>query len=97
MKREKIITLDLTGCKNWYELHERIRIVFDFPDGYGHNWIAFSDFLWSECDADKVVIIGETKVANNLKADIKSMNELLEKNKQYWANSDTPFDYEIIS
>ncbi len=23
-KKEKVVTLDLTGCKNWIELHERI-------------------------------------------------------------------------
>ena len=55
----KGIQLDLTGCKGYYELHERIRQAFNFPNFYGHNWSAFWDFLWSECDADRVKITGE--------------------------------------
>ena len=50
----KIIELDLTGCKYLAEIHERIRVAFDFPEWYGKNWSAFWDLLWSECDADKV-------------------------------------------
>ena len=56
----KIIELDLTGCKNTRDIHERIRTAFDFPDWYGNNWSAFWDLLWSECDADKVIVKGET-------------------------------------
>lgn len=32
MEDKKIITLDLTGCKYLGEIHERIRIAFDFPE-----------------------------------------------------------------
>ena len=55
----KGIQLDLTGCKGYYELHERIRQAFNFPNFYGHNWRAFWDLLWSECDADRVEMTGE--------------------------------------
>lgn len=41
----KVIQLDLTGCKGYYELHERIRQAFNFPNFYGHNWSAFWDLL----------------------------------------------------
>ena len=54
-----IIELDLTGCKYLSEIHERIRVAFDFPEWYGRNWSAFWDLLWSECDADKVIVKGE--------------------------------------
>lgn len=66
MKEEKIVTLDLTGCKYLGEIHQRIKKAFNFPDFYGENWSAFDDLLWSECDADKVVIIGEETVSNEL-------------------------------
>ena len=29
---KKIIKLDLTGCKHISEVHERIRVAFDFPE-----------------------------------------------------------------
>ena len=42
---KKIITLDLTGCKYLGELHQRIRIAFDFPEWYGENRDAFWDLF----------------------------------------------------
>ncbi len=45
MTDKKIITLDLTDCKYLGELHERIRVAFDFPEWYGANWDAFWDLL----------------------------------------------------
>ena len=40
MKKEKIVTLDLTGCRYLGEIHQRIKKAFDFPDFYGENWSA---------------------------------------------------------
>ena len=37
-KKIEEITLDFTGVKTLWELHERIRIAFDFPEWYGKNW-----------------------------------------------------------
>ncbi len=63
---KKVITLDLTGCKYLGELHERIRVAFDFPEWYGANLDAFWDLLWSECDADEVVLIGVNTMPDEL-------------------------------
>lgn len=93
----KIIELDLTGCKYLSEVHERIRIVFNFPEWYGKNWSAFWDLLWSECDADKVIIKGENSLPSEFDEPLSKMHEILERNKKERANSDCPFDYEIIS
>ncbi len=93
----KIIELDLTGCEYAYDIHERIQAAFDFPEWYGKNWDAFWDLLWSECDADKVVIKGEKSLPKELDKAINIMHEILERNKQERLNSDCPFDYEIIS
>lgn len=97
----KIIELDLTGCRSLYELHERIRIAFDFPDWYGKNWSAFWDLLWSECDADKLIVKGENTLAKEFNEQIAIFHEILDrciefrkKNKKYGLNS---FSYEIIS
>lgn len=32
---KKMIRLDLTGCKYISEMHERIRVMFDFPSSVG--------------------------------------------------------------
>ena len=75
---KKVITLDLTDCKYLGELHERIRAAFDFPEWYGENWDAFWDLLWSECDADEVVIIGEKTLSEEFNSQLKDMHEMLD-------------------
>lgn len=66
MDEKKIITLDLTDCKYLGELHERIRVAFDFPEWYGANLDAFWDLLWSECDADEIVVVGVKTMSKDL-------------------------------
>jgi RNAse (barnase) inhibitor barstar len=66
MAENKIITLDLTDCKYLGELHERIRVAFDFPEWYGANLDAFWDLLWSDCDADNVLITGVNTMPDEL-------------------------------
>lgn len=92
----KIIELDLTGCKYLAEIHERIRVAFDFPEWNGKNWSAFWDLLWSECDADKVIIKVENSLSGEFDNSLSKMHEILERNKKERANSDYPFDYEIV-
>ncbi len=79
MEGKKTITLDLTDCKYLGELHERIRIAFDFPEWYGANWDAFWDLLWSECDADEVVIVGEQTMSKEFNNQLKDMHEMLDE------------------
>lgn len=78
-KKEKVVTLDLINCKNWLELHERIRVAFDFPDFYGKNWDAFWDLLRSECDADRIVVLGENTLPKDLESDKRMMREVLQE------------------
>ena len=82
MEQEKIITLDLTGCKYLGEIHQRIKKAFGFPDFYGENWSAVWDLLWSECDANKVVIVGEETVSKELKPSVETMNGILQELKE---------------
>ena len=39
------VFLNLTGCKDWGTLHQRIRKTFGFSDYYGENWDAMRDCL----------------------------------------------------
>ncbi len=103
MEEKKVITLDLTGCKYLGELHERIRVAFDFPEWYGENRDAFWDLLWSECDADEVVIIGEKTLSEEFNSQLEDMHEMLdelvkERNEDSNIYDDiTPFSYRIES
>ena len=93
----KIIELDLTDCKYLDELHERIRVAFDFPDWYGKNWDAFWDLLWSECDADKVIIKGEKELDNELKVVLPTLHKILNRNIELRKESNlNDFSYEIV-
>lgn len=82
MEEKKIITLDLTDCKYLGEIHERIRVAFDFPEWYGANWDAFWDLLWSECDADEVRILGENTLSPKFEEHIALMHKMLFKYQQ---------------
>ena len=94
----KIIELDLTGCKYLSEIHERIRIAFDFPEWYGKNWSAFWDLLRSECDADKVIIEGEYSLASEFDKPLAKMHEILERNITFRRRlSLNSFSYTIIN
>ena len=102
MENKKIITLDLTDCKYIMDMHERIRIAFDFPEWYGANWHAFWDLLWSEIDADEVIIIGENTMPKEFEKALESMHRALDKKvalheedmKLY--DDIRPFTYRII-
>lgn len=78
MAEKKTITLDLTDCKYLGELHQRIRIAFDFPEWYGANRDAFPDLLRSECTADEVVIIGEKTIPDEFKNQLSLMHKVLD-------------------
>ena len=94
----KIIELDLTGCKYLAQIHERIRVAFDFPEWCGKNWSAFWDLLWSECDADKVIIKGELTLPKEFDESLSVMHDILDDkiafNKKCNFNA---FSYEIVN
>ena len=94
----KIIELDLTGCKYLDELHERIRTAFNFPEWYGKNWSAFWDLLWSECDADKVIIKGESSLQSEFDPHLCTMHKILNRNIAFRKEGNlAPFSYQILS
>lgn len=93
----KIIELDLTGCKYLDELHKRIKKTLEFPDYYGENLDAFWDCLNRDCDVDFLTVVGSSTVASELKPTVDSILGMLEENKQFWKDTDFPFDYEILS
>ena len=95
-KKPKIIKLNLTGCKSLSEIHERIQKTFGFPEWYGKNWSAFWDLLWSECDADKVEIIGEHTLESKFNNYLKIVHNILDDLVDDRANSGYLFEYEII-
>lgn len=89
--------VDFSKCQYIYEIHEQIKGSLNFPDYYGNNLDAFWDCINRDCDIDFVTIKGSKDVSAELKPTIEKIIEMLEENKQYWKNSDCPFDYEILS
>ena len=94
----KTIYLDLTDCKYWDDLHARIRTAFNFPEWCGRNWDAFWDLLWSDCDADRLVITGEYSMPKEFDGELAIMHEVLDRlikwRKEMYFND---FSYEIRS
>ena len=93
----KIVELNLTGCKYWDDLHRRIREAFGFDEDTGRNWDAFWDMMWSECDADKLIIRGEHTMPKEFAEELAIMYEILERStKNSEERGYQPFTYEII-
>lgn len=92
----KKAVIDLTGCKYLLELHERIRVALNFPEWYGKNWDAFWDMINRDCEYNYIIIKGSNTVSKELAESIKTMRDILEENKQDWAHSAHPCDYEFI-
>ena len=97
MEEKKIITLDVTGCKYLGEIHQRIKKAFNFPDFYGENWDAFWDLLRSECDADKVIVVGGDSVSKELRASVQTMKGILEEFQELCDKDGDPVEIEICS
>ncbi|MBE6562616.1 MAG: hypothetical protein E7660_02645 [Ruminococcaceae bacterium] len=93
----KKAVLDLTGCKYWHELHKRIKKTLEFPDYYGENLDAFWDCINRDCDVDFLTVVGSSTVASELKPTVDSILGMLEENKQFWKDTECPFNYEILS
>lgn len=97
MEQERIITLDLTGCKYLGEIHQRIKKTFDFPDFYGENWSTFWDLLRSECDANLIVVLGIKTVPEKYRWHIDKMQEILQRLKKERAKCGERIEIEIRS
>ena len=97
MEEKKTVTLDLTGCQSLGEIHQRIKKAFDFPDFYGQNWDAFWDLLRTECDANKIEVLGENTVPKELEPSIEMINEILQELKEDRAEYGEVVEVEIQS
>ena len=97
MDKEKIVTLDLTGCKYLGEIHQRIKEAFNFPDFYGENWDAFWDLLRSECDADRIIVLGTNIFPEEYKWHIDKMQEILQRLRKIRAKYGEQIEIEIRS
>ena len=95
--KQKVIILDLTDCKYYLQLHERIRQAFDFPEWYGCNWDAFWDLLRTDCTAKRVEIIGESTLPSQWSEQLEKMHKVLHRFQHHLASQGEQFEYQIIS
>ena len=73
--------LDLTDCRSWKDLHDRIRKLFAFPDYYGENWDAMWDCLtdlFREDDEGEIIIIGLSSMPKDLQKYAQKMCKVFE-------------------
>ena len=73
--------LDLTDCRDWDDLHGRIRTLFAFPDYYGSNWNAMWDCLcdlFRKDDCGEIVIRGTATMPKEMKEDIDDLKEIFD-------------------
>ena len=89
------ITLDLTDCRYIRDLHERIRVAFDFPEWYGANLDALWDLMTEPRDC-KAVIIGSDTMPKELREYFTGIITVFEQAKQEQKKYNRSFDYEIL-
>jgi RNAse (barnase) inhibitor barstar len=92
---DKTVIVDLTGCEHVGKIHPRIKEAFGFPDGYGHNWDAFRDFLFWEYPVTKVIVKGAGTLPSIFKTNLDVFHDILDERKQYCISKGTVFDYEF--
>lgn len=95
MEDNKCVVLDLSDCKYLSELHQRIKVAFDFPDYYGENWDAFYDLLCMDSKAERIIIIGKSEMSLKLENQLERMCATIEDAKAHLAGFGIPLEYEI--
>lgn len=96
MNEPKTIKLDLSDCKYFMELHQRIKETFHLPDYYGCNWSAFHDMLRGEIDAQYIEVYGEHTLPVQWQDQIAIFHDILEYTVQERLQLGETFGYTII-
>ena len=94
MSTKRIVHLDLTGCEYAGQIHQRIKMAFEFPDYYGENWHAFRDAFITVGLPEKIVIHGEDSLPVVLMETIEEMHRKLNEIKVEDNGYGWPFAYE---
>ncbi len=95
MEDNKCVILDLTDCRYLGELHQRIKVGFDFPDYYGENWDAFYDLICTDSKAERIIIKGKSEMSKNLENELERMSDTLDDAIEHLAGFGISFEYEI--
>ena len=93
----KKAVVDLTKCTDIADLHQRFKEGLGFPEYYGANLDAFWDCVKCDCEYDFVTVIGSETINEELKPTLNCFFEMLEECKQFWAQYNEYFDYEILN
>ena len=88
--------LDLTGCDNHWDMHERFRKDLQFPEHYGKNWDAFWDSMMYDSPVEYIEIRGEHTVSEELRSMLEKLHEILQEVKQRQRGLGWEFDYVIV-
>lgn len=76
---ENPIILDLSVCKNLFDIHIMLKQKFGFPEYYGNNWSAFWDCIDDLFEGEQITveIYGYNSLEGELKKEIEIMLEML--------------------
>ncbi len=55
------------------------------------------DLLWTECDANRIIVLGEHTVPKELEPSVKMINEILQELKDFRAEFNDFIEIEIYS
>ena len=73
------ITLDFSGIKTLWNLHEYLKDVFHLPDYYGHNMDALWDCLYYSFEFPTTIILKNIeKLPSEMNVTVQTMIELFD-------------------
>jgi ribonuclease inhibitor len=74
MIQPQIVLVDVSGASDSMQLQELLAAGFNFPEGYGQNWNAFSDFITTlDPMPQKIVVRGLSMLALRLPLDAEQL------------------------
>ena len=76
-------TIDFTGCEDYLDLHERIRIGLRLPEGYGGNWHAIWDSFFGITTVNEVLITGKNRASAQMQPYIDKFISVLSEFQEY--------------
>ena len=74
-----VITIDFTGVKHQYQVHDILKDKFDFPEWYGENLPALWDLLVRYIEPFEIHLKGTNNVPENLQPFMQKVVEIFKR------------------
>lgn len=94
-ERKEIVVIDVSNVRTYEELHQLLKITFEFPDFYGMNWNAFWDAITGLVMLPKKIkFVGWNKFVDYLPKSAELLQKLLNDKNDMYPSTSVEIEYE---